>query len=174
MILDENGDNYQVSDDRGRLDHAMIHSFIAKESYWARSVPLPVLERAIANSLVFGVYHCISAISGQEISTQGPDQQVGFARVVTDYATFAFLADVFILPAHRGLGLGKRLVAAVMAHPELQGLRRWILATQDAHDLYERFGFTFLARPDTLMERHDPEVYLPHNTEPNEQRESAA
>lgn len=151
MSLDRVEGGYRLSDDRRRLDLELIHAFIAKESYWARGVPRGTLERAINNSLVFGVY---------EASGVKREAQVGFARVVTDFATFAYLADVFILPAHRGLGLGKRLVEAVITHPELQGFRRWLLATQDAHELYERFGFTPLSRPDALMERHDPEVYL--------------
>jgi GNAT superfamily N-acetyltransferase len=136
---------YSISTDRARLDAALIHRYLASDSYWARGVPLEVVQRAISNSLCFGLYL--------------QDQQIGFARVVTDGATFAYLADVFIVAGHRGLGLGKRLIAAVMAHPELQGLRRFMLATRDAHGLYRQFGFTELKNPQVLMERHDPDVY---------------
>jgi GNAT superfamily N-acetyltransferase len=105
-----------------------VHRFLSTEAYWSRGVAREVVERSIAGSLPFGVY----APGGE---------QVGFARVVTDYATFAWLADVYIEPEHRGHGLGKRLVAEVLEHPELQGVRRWMLGTADAHELYRRFGF---------------------------------
>ena len=131
-------DPYEISTDVTRLDRALIHRFLHDDSYWARGVPRDVVDRAIDNSLCFGLYH-------------GPDQ-VGFARVVTDRAAIAYLADVFVLPAHRGRGLGKRLIEAVMSHPELQGLRRFFLGTADAHSLYERFGFRALAEPGRMME----------------------
>lgn len=136
---------YTISTDQTRLDATLIHRYLSQDSYWARGVPLDVLERAIRGSLCFGVY--------------APERQVGFARVVTDAATFAYLADVFILPDHRGLGLGKQLVAAIMAHPDLQGLRRIMLATRDAHGLYRHFGFTAPKNPQLLMERLDPDCY---------------
>ena len=136
---------YSISTDRTRLDAALVHRYLSSDSYWARGVPLEVVERAIRNSLCFGLYQ--------------QEQQIGFARVVTDGATFAYLADVFIVPGHQGAGLGKQLIAAVMAHPELQGLRRFMLATSDAHGLYRQFGFTELKNPQVLMERHDPDVY---------------
>jgi GNAT superfamily N-acetyltransferase len=136
---------YSISTDRTRLDAALVHRYLSSDSYWARGVPLEVVERAIRNSLCFGLYQ--------------QEQQIGFARVVTDGATFAYLADVFIVPGHRGAGLGKQLIAAVMAHPELQGLRRFMLATRDAHGLYRQFGFTEPKNPQVLMERHDPNVY---------------
>lgn len=118
---------YRISTDRSELDLDAIHGFL-KTAYWSVGVPRGIVERAIANSLPFGLY--------------GPDgAQAGFARAVTDCAVFAYLADVFVLPEHRGLGLGVWLVRTVLAHPELQGLRRWYLATADAHSLYERFGF---------------------------------
>jgi GNAT superfamily N-acetyltransferase len=109
-------------------------------------LPRGVLERAIANSLCFGMYES--------------DRQIGFARVVTDAATFGYLADVFIIASHRGRGLGRRLMDGIMAHPDLQGLRRFMLATRDAHGLYRQFGFTAPMRPEVLMEKHDPDVYL--------------
>jgi GNAT superfamily N-acetyltransferase len=135
-----------VDTDRSRFDLATIHAFLSA-SYWAKGLPMEVLERAVAGSLCFGLYD--------------DDRQVGFARVVTDGATFAYLADVFVLESHRGRGLSKLLMDAVVAHPDLQRLRRWLLVTRDAHALYARYGFTPLATPDRHMERHDPTVYAP-------------
>jgi GNAT superfamily N-acetyltransferase len=137
---------YQISTDRARLDVALIHGFLAQDSYWAQNVPLEVVQRAIAHSLCFGLYQA--------------ERQVGFARVVTDNATFAYLADVFIVASHRGQGLGRQLLEAVLAHPDLQGLRRFMLATRDAHELYRQFGFSAPKRPEVLMEKHDPDIYL--------------
>jgi GNAT superfamily N-acetyltransferase len=136
---------YSISTDPARLDAGLVHRYLSGESYWARGVPLEVVQRAIRNSLCFGLYR--------------EQLQVGFARVVTDAATFAYLADVFIVADHRGIGLGKQLMAAVMAHADLQGLRRFMLATRDAHGLYRQFGFTELKNPQVLMERHDPDIY---------------
>jgi GNAT superfamily N-acetyltransferase len=119
---------YEISTDRSRLDVDRIHRFLSTEAYWSPGVAREVVERSIAGSLPFGVY----AAGGE---------QVGFARVVTDYATFAWIADVYVEAEHRGHGLGKRLVAEILEHPELQGLRRWMLGTADAHELYRRFGF---------------------------------
>jgi GNAT superfamily N-acetyltransferase len=135
---------YSISTDPSRLDSVAIHAFLAR-SYWSPGVPLATVERAIANSLAFGVYHGV--------------EQVGFARVVTDRATFAYLADVYILEAHRGRGLGRRLVETILAHEDLQGLRRFLLATRDAHGLYAAYGFKPLASPDRLMEIHRPDAY---------------
>jgi GNAT superfamily N-acetyltransferase len=141
---------YEISTDAGRLDVALIHRWLSQESYWAKGVPLAVVERAIANSINFGIYHA-------------KDGQIGFARVISDRATFAYLADVFVLEAHRGKGLSKQMMAAVLAHPDLQGLRRWLLATRDAHGLYEQFGFTLPKAANRFMERVDPDVYSrPH------------
>jgi GNAT superfamily N-acetyltransferase len=119
---------YEISTSRDRLDVERVHRFLSTEAYWSRGRAREVVERSIANSLPFGVY-------------TADGEQVGFARVVTDYATFAWLADVYIEEAHRGHGLGKRLVTEVLGHPDLQGLRRWMLGTADAHELYRRFGF---------------------------------
>lgn len=135
---------YLVTTDPSRLDIRRIHGFLTG-SYWAEGIPREVVERSIANSLNFGLY------DGQE--------QVGFARVVTDRATFAWIADVYVEEGHRGQGLGKLLMRAVMAHPDLQGLRRWMLGTRDAHGLYRQFGFAELAHPGNWMDRHDPDVY---------------
>ncbi|MFO0455786.1 MAG: GNAT family N-acetyltransferase [Planctomycetota bacterium] len=121
-----------------------MHGFLSN-SYWSQGLPLDVLKRAIAGSLCFGLY-------------QG-NAQVGFARVITDKATFAYLCDVFVLDSHRGKGLGRWIMEAVSSHPELQGLRRFVLVTRDAHGLYEKFGFRPLARPAGYMELHRPDVY---------------
>jgi N-acetylglutamate synthase-like GNAT family acetyltransferase len=137
---------FLISTDRAKLDVDTIHRFLTR-SYWAEGIPRDTVVRSIENSLCFGVY------SGSE--------QVGFARVISDYATFAYIADVFILEPYRERGLGKELIASVMAHPELQGLRRWSLGTRDAHGLYAQFGFTRVENPSrTMMEIANPDVYL--------------
>lgn len=135
---------YRISDDSAVVDLAVVHGFLAT-SYWARGISRETIARAIAQSV------SLSLFLG--------DRQVGFARVVTDRATFAYLADVFVVEDQRGRGLGAWLVESVLAHPELQGLRRWLLATRDAHALYRRFGFTAIADPTTLLTRHDPDIY---------------
>jgi GNAT superfamily N-acetyltransferase len=135
---------YTVSTDPSRLQLAAIHAYLTR-SYWSPGVPRQVVARAIANSLCFGVYL--------------GEAQVGFARVVTDKATFAYLADVYVLEEHRRQGLSKRLVETIQAHPDLQGLRRFLLATRDAHGLYAQFGFAPLAAPDRMMEIRDPDPY---------------
>lgn len=136
---------YSISTDQTRLDVPLIHRFLARESYWARNVPIETVQRALRHSLCFGLYE--------------DGAQVGFARVVTDAATFGYLADVFVVASHRGRGLAKRLIAAVMQHPDLRGLRRFMLATRDAHALYRRFGFSAPENPQVLMERHQPDIY---------------
>jgi GNAT superfamily N-acetyltransferase len=135
---------YEITSDATRLDVDAIHSFLSA-SYWSPGIPRAVVERAIANSLCFGVFH--------------EGQQVGFARVITDKATFAYLADVYILTEHRGKGLSRRLMEQVIQHPDLQGLRRVLLATRDAHALYAKFGFKPLAAPERIMEVHNPNAY---------------
>jgi GNAT superfamily N-acetyltransferase len=140
-------DGYSVSSDAARLDLDVIHGYLSGQSYWARGIPRDTVRRAIAGSLCFGLFHDASGA------------QIGLARLVTDRATFAYLADVFVLDAHRGRGLSKWLMEIIIAHPELQGLRRWALATADAHGLYTRFGFKPLARPERFMERHFPDIY---------------
>src|SRR5580700_4752433 len=126
---------YLISADPTKLDLDLIHKFLSEHSYWARGIPRDVVARSIANSLCFGVY------SVENKASNPSRRQVGFARVTTDRATFAYLGDVFILSEHRGRGLSKRLMEAVLAHQDLQGLRRWMLATADAHELYRKFGF---------------------------------
>ena len=141
--------SYEITNDVKRFDIGAIHAFLSR-SYWSPGVPRVIVERAIANSLCFGV------LRGTE--------QVGFGRAVTDRATFAYLADVYILEEHRGQGLSKRLMEAVVAHPDLQGLRRMLLATNDAHTLYARYGFRSLAAPERMMEIHRPNAYAPGNS----------
>lgn len=134
-----------ISADPSRLDIPVIHRFLSEESYWAKGIPLETVERSIRNSMAFGVYDA--------------DRQVGFARVITDRATFGYLADVFILPEYRGRGLAGRLVREILAHPELTGLRRWMLATADAHGVYRKAGFRNLAKAERFMEISDPDIY---------------
>src|SRR6202167_5348991 len=135
---------YSISTDPTRLDLDVIHSYLVG-AYWCEGIPRQTVERAIANSLCFGLFH-------------GKDQ-VGFARVITDSAAYAYLCDVYILEDHRGKGLGKWLMECGMAHPALQGLRRFSLATRDAHGLYRQFGFRKLNKPESMMEILRPDIY---------------
>jgi GNAT superfamily N-acetyltransferase len=128
-----------------RLDLDVIHAFLTN-CYWAKGVPRDVVARSIERSLCFGVY-------------DGDGAQVGFARVISDFGTIAYLGDVFVLESHRGRGLGKWMMECILQHPALQGLRRWILLTRDAHGLYSQFGFTPLKAPERYMELHRPEIY---------------
>lgn len=137
---------YTITSDHRRLDLPAIHAFLSR-SYWSPGIPLSVVEKAVANSVAFGAFL--------------GEQQVAFARVVTDKATFAYLADVYVIEAHRGRGLARRLLQAIDTHDDLQGLRRFMLATRDAHDLYAEFGFKPLANPSRMMERWNPDVYRP-------------
>lgn len=137
--------NFRISNEKAELDIPLIHQFLSQQSSWAKGIPQATVERAIAHSLCFGGF--LGAT------------QVAFARVITDYATFANLVDVFVLPGHRSHGYSKDMMRAVLAHPELQGLRRFTLATGDAHELYGRFGFTSPLRPQSLMERYFPTIY---------------
>jgi GNAT superfamily N-acetyltransferase len=144
-VLECTRNGYTISTDKSRLDVPAIHDFLTNSSYWARNVPLSTVQKSIENSLCFGIY--------------AGETQVGFARVITDYAVFAYLADVFILEAHRGRGLGKWLIACIVSHPELQNLRRWILATKDAHGLYAQYGFNPLSKPERFMEASQPAAH---------------
>lgn len=137
-------DQLVISTDPAKLNISVIHEFL-RNSYWAKNIPREVVERSIENSLVFGLYE--------------HEKQIGFARVVTDRATFAYLCDVFVIEEFNGRGLGKWLVQTVMSHPEVQGLRRWMLATHDAHTLYARFGFTGLQNPERLMQIVVSDIY---------------
>ncbi len=140
MVQEWRQGEYSISTDKKQLNLNVIHQFLAN-SYWAKGLTMEVLQQSIEHSLVFGLY------KGK--------QQIGFARVITDYTTFAFIADVFVLELFRGQGLGKRLIEVIVSYPELQGLRRWLLATKDAHSLYQQFGFTELDQPNRLMEKRN-------------------
>ena len=133
-----------VSTDRDRLDRDAIHRFLAA-SYWARGIPRDVVDRSIENSVCFGLY--------------AEEKMIGFARAITDAATFGYLSDVFVLPSHRGRGLATWFMEVVMSHPDFRGIRRWMLATADAHGLYRKVGFTELSRPERIMEKLLPDAY---------------
>jgi len=133
---------FMISTDQAFLDFEMTYKYLSEDSYWAKGIPAERLKKAIANSICFGIYQ--------------QNKQVGLARVVTDKATFAYICDVFIIEGFRGEGLSKWLVQTIVDHPELQGLRRWSLATADAHGLYSQFGFTPLSRPENWMEKFKP------------------
>ena len=137
---------YSISSNPKEMDLSVIHGYLSS-SYWAKGIPLQVMEKAVNNSLCFGVF-------------TNTGEQVGFARMITDYATSAYLADVFVLEKHRGKGISKWLVKTIIEYPDLQGLRRMLLATSDAHGLYQQFGFTPLNSPELFMELHQPDVYL--------------
>jgi N-acetylglutamate synthase-like GNAT family acetyltransferase len=136
---------FKISTDKDLLDIDVIYNYLDKESYWSQGIPLEKLKASVENSMCFGIYK--------------DDKQVGFARVITDKATFAYLCDVFILTDHRGIGLSKWLLQTIKNHPELQGLRRWSLATVDAHTLYSQFGFTPLTNTERWMG-----IFTPYNT----------
>lgn len=144
MSVKYNG-KFTICTDKAKLQLSMIHEFLSQESYWAKGRTLEQTQRAIDNSWCFGVYI--------------EDKQIGFARVVSDCATFAYVGDVFIIEEFRGQGLSKWLMETIISHPELQGLRRWVLATRDAHALYEKFGFHELTFPERWMERPAPDAY---------------
>jgi GNAT superfamily N-acetyltransferase len=137
-------EEYSISTDRARLDLGFLHDYLSKESYWARGLPFERVVAAADHSLNFGVYH--------------GDRPVGYARVVTDYARVAYLADVFIIEEYRGRGLSKWLVGVIMTHPDLRGLKRWMLHTLDAHGLYEQFGWGPPAKPETYLEIYNSDV----------------
>ena len=137
-------DEYLLSTDKSKIDVEAVHHFLS-HSYWAQNIPVEVVQKSIDNSLCFAIYH--------------QQRLIGFARAISDFATFAYLADVFILPGERGKGLSKWLMEIIMDHPQLRGLRRFTLATRDAHGLYAQFGFTPFDKPERWMQKHDPEVY---------------
>lgn len=136
---------FVISTDPDRLDLDVIHGFLTN-CYWAKGIPRATVERSIEHALCFGIY-------------DGSGAQVGFARVISDFATIAYLGDVFVLESHQGRGLGKWMMQCILEHPALQGLRRWILLTRDAHGLYQQFGFTPLKSAERYMELHRPNVY---------------
>ena len=137
-------DGYLISTDKSKIDIATVHRFLS-QTYWAEGIPIEIVKRGVDNSLCFAIYR------GERL--------IGFARVITDFATFAYLADVFILPEERGKGLSKWLMRVILDHPRLQGLRRFTLATRDAHGLYAQFGFTPFDKPERWMQRHAPDIY---------------
>ncbi len=159
IIFEERREGYLISTDRARLELDVIHDFLTN-CYWAKGIPREIVQRSVENSLCFGVYedweHQIPRLT-KEVRRGAP--QVGFARVVSDFATVAYLGDVFALESHRGRGLSKWLMECVMRHPALQNLRRWILLTRDAHGLYSKYGFTALTTPERYMELRRPNVY---------------
>jgi GNAT superfamily N-acetyltransferase len=152
--------SYVVSTDPGLLQLPRIHAFLSTQAYWCLGIPYETVAQAAANSLCFGVYRVRDAEELTKELRPAPNLvQVGFARVVTDSATFAWLCDVYVEDAHRGQGLSKRLMTEVMQHPQLQGLRRICLATRDAHSLYEQFGFTATKAPQNWLEIRNDAVY---------------
>lgn len=144
-ILTKYKDKFCISTDKTKLDIDSIHEFLSTKAYWCLNIPKDKVQTAIQNSLCFGVYH--------------NEKQIGFARIISDFSTIAYLGDVYILEEYRGKGLSKWLIETIMSHPNLQGLRRWILLTGDAHGLYRQFGWTDLADPARWMELHDKNVY---------------
>jgi GNAT superfamily N-acetyltransferase len=143
-VVEQRKGEFLLSTDPERLDLGEIHAFLTN-SYWAKGIPREVVARSIKNSLCFGIY------------SEG--KQVGFARVISDFATYAYIGDVFVLHSFRGRGLGKWMMECIMKHPLLQGLRRWSLATRDAHDLYAKFGFARPKRPEIYMEIYHADIY---------------
>ncbi len=137
-----------VTTDKSTFDLDMIHTFLSRDAYWSLGIPRELVEKAIASSLCFAVF-------------DDENRQAGFARVITDYASFAYLADVFILPSRRGRGLSKLLMKTIREHPELQVIRRWMLVTRDAHRLYEQYGFQPVSRPERMMEIVRVNAYAP-------------
>lgn len=142
--MDWKRDDFTISTEKERLDRGAIHEFLSN-SYWAKGIPRELVDRSIRNSLCFGLYE--------------GDALIGFARVITDKATFGYLSDVFVLESHRGRGLATWFIEVVFSHPDLQNLRRWMLATADAHGLYRKVGFTELAKPERIMEKILPDPY---------------
>jgi GNAT superfamily N-acetyltransferase len=145
LTTGETGPQLEITNDTSRIDLDCVHTWLSRKSYWAGQMPRAVFDRAVRGSLCFG------AVS--------EGMTVGFARVISDRATFAYVSDVFVDPARRGTGISKVMMAAIMCHPELQDLRLWVLATADAHGLYERYGFKGIAKVERYMERRDPDVY---------------
>lgn len=145
MIIEHRRGEFLISTDPARIDLDVVHGFLTS-SYWAKGIPREIVARSIAQALCFGIY-------------DGEGTQLGFARVVSDFATVAYIGDVFVLETHRGRGLGKWLMECITQHPALQGFRRWILTTRDAHGLYSQVGFTPVKFPERYMERTNPSVY---------------
>ena len=139
-------DDFTITTDKAKLDLKVIHNFLANESHWSKNIPFEKVKNSVDNSLNFGLFHKAN--------------QIGYARVISDFPTIAYLGDVFIIKSYRGKGLSKWLTEQVMAHPNLQELRRWVLVTADAHGLYKKFGWTSLSKPELYMEYYNPNVYV--------------
>ena len=150
LIVEHFKGDFLISSDPGKLDLAFTHHWLSSEAYWSKGLPYKLFERMISHSLCFGVYH-------------KNGNQVGFGRVITDYTTFAWLTDVFIIDEYRGKGLSVNLMNCIMDHPELRILRRWLLGTDHAHGLYRKFGFTDLDHPENFLTRHHSEMYTSGN-----------
>lgn len=144
-IVEITFDDFIITTDRSKMDIVAIHDFLTNYSGWSNNIPFDRVKTSIDNSLNFGLFH--------------KDKQIGFARVISDFSTIAYLGDIYILDNYRGQGLSKKLMDAVIEHPNLQGLRRWILLTSTADWLYEKYGFRKLPKPELYMERFDPNVY---------------
>jgi GNAT superfamily N-acetyltransferase len=153
-IYEVQQNEFYISTDKSKLDINIIHDYLCNESYWAKNIPLETVERSIEGSCCFGLYVKENSIL----------KHVGFARVITDYATFAYLADVFIVESYRGKSLSKWMMQTIMDCPDLQGLRRWLLATKDAHGLYLQFGFSALDKPERIMGFKPFETYPETNS----------
>ncbi|WP_177735659.1 GNAT family N-acetyltransferase [Flavobacterium inviolabile] len=144
IITTTKGD-FTISTDKSKLDLTVIHDYLANESYWSKNIPKERIRKSIANALCFGIYY--------------KDKQIGYAKVVSDFSTMAYLGDVFVLEDYRRQGLSKWLMETIMSHPELIGLRRWILLTSDAHELYKKFGWQPIASPEKWIEIHRPDIF---------------
>jgi N-acetylglutamate synthase-like GNAT family acetyltransferase len=144
-IIEITFDNFIITTDKSKMDIVAIHDFLSKHSGWSDNIPFESVKTSIDNSLNFGLFH--------------NNKQIGFARIISDFSTIAYLGDIYVLDDYRGQGLSKKLMDVVMRHPNLQGLRRWILLTSTADWLYEKFGFTKLPKPELYMELYNPEVY---------------
>lgn len=155
-VIEQRRDNFLISSDRALLNINVVHDYLTN-CYWAKGIPRDVVERSIEHALCFGIYEEFPHLAKE--AKHGARSQVGFARVISDFATIAYIGDVFVLETYRGRGLGKWLMKCITQHPALQNLRRWILTTRDAHGLYSQFGFTPVKAPERFMERHRPDVY---------------
>jgi GNAT superfamily N-acetyltransferase len=158
-VMESRRGEFVVSTDPDLLDLDVIHGFLAN-CYWAKGIPRETVARSIEHSLCFGIYHEVGRESPARLKSNSTGVlQVGFARVISDFATIAYLGDVFVLEAYRGRGLSKWMMECIMQHPRLQGLRRWLLLTRDAHGLYTNFGFTPVKAPERYMELHRADIY---------------
>jgi N-acetylglutamate synthase-like GNAT family acetyltransferase len=152
-IVELTFEEFSISTDKSKMDVAAIHDFLSRHSGWSDNIPHDLVKTSIENSLNFGLFH--------------KNAQIGFARVISDFATIAYLGDIYVLDHYRGRGLSKKLMECVMTHPNLQGLRRWILLTSTAAWLYEKYGFSALPQPELYMERFNPDVYKQNNSIPD-------